>query len=86
MHESDIHKALHRNHCPCVWGSGTEAGIIIPYCENILNRKKLFPFIQGRGSKCLHRYDIHETLYLNFEIHNPWIRGSEPLNRSIMSL
>lgn len=30
MHESENHEALHRNHCSCVWGSGTEAGIILP--------------------------------------------------------
>ena len=26
----------------------------------------------------MHSYDAHEALYLNFEIHGPWVRGSGP--------
>ena len=24
----------------------------------------------------MHDYDIHEALYLNCEIHDPWVKGS----------
>lgn len=26
----------------------------------------------------LHGFDVHEALYLNFEINDPWIRDSGP--------
>jgi hypothetical protein len=27
----------------------------------------------------MHGYDVHKALYLNYEIHSPWVRGSGPM-------
>jgi hypothetical protein len=32
----------------------------------------------------MHGYDVYKALYLNYEIHSPWVRGSSP-NMAIYS-
>ena len=64
---------------------GPRVGPIWPFSENALIFKNL---LYSHNSKkiCMHKHDVHETLFMNYEIHGPWFWSLCPKMGANMAL
>lgn len=69
-----IKKTSIQSWCFYVRGSSPRVGLIWPYSENVFNFRKSSLYPKKIEINWIYGNDIHETHFLNFEIHDP---GSE---------